>query len=69
MSCEQCKTKHTYNIDCHDCGVRLIMSAYPVQVRARAMTDYVRLYYKADRELIIKEAREKWKSRNGQQQS
>jgi hypothetical protein len=67
MTCQQCQTNHTYSTSCHDCGVRLIMSAYPAAQLARAMTDYVKSFYKADPQLIIKEAREKWKLRNGQQ--
>jgi hypothetical protein len=61
MNCLQCQTKHEYNTSCHDCAVRLIVSAFPVGDWARLQTEYVRSYFKTDIEPVIKEAREKWK--------
>jgi hypothetical protein len=55
---------YIYHSDCYECGVRLIMSAYPMKQCARAMTHYVNSYFKADPEKIEKEAREEWRNKN-----
>jgi endoglucanase Acf2 len=62
MICTQCQTKHEYNLNCHACGVRLILSAFPSAMLARRQTDYIRGRWKTEVEPIITEAREKWKA-------